>query len=151
MNFITDLCQLNLIDVYNNGKTVKQYTWEKTLCICQNNYIKTNSVLVGILVKNEAMKCKILKCILNCIINNCKPHQNFECPETELSCRFTWFGHLVSMGLVVSLNWRMWLIVYLLFYSVLLYYFSIAGSSKSIQKTSICSNKNTQKKLNNIT
>ena len=37
---------------------------------------------------------------------------------------------------------RTWLTVYLLFYSLLLF--------KNIQKTSICSKKNTQKELNNI-
>ena len=37
------------------------------------------------------MKFVILKCIFKCIINNCKPPQNFEFLKTELSCRFIWF------------------------------------------------------------
>ena len=37
------------------------------------------------------MKCMTLKCIWKCIIKNVKPPQNFEFPETELSCRFNWF------------------------------------------------------------
>ena len=48
------------------------------------------------------MKCVILKCVLKCIINNCKPPQNFEFPETELSVRFT-FG-LKSVHGFVSLD-----------------------------------------------
>ena len=51
MNFIADFYQLDLTYVYKNGKTIKQYL-EKNLCMCQNNYIKTN--LASILVKNEA-------------------------------------------------------------------------------------------------
>ena len=41
------------------------------------------------------LKCMILKCILKCRINNVKPPQNFEFPETELSCRFTWFENFI--------------------------------------------------------
>ena len=50
------------------------------------------------------MKCMILKCILTSITNNCKPPQNLDFPETELSVRFICFGkflwvcYFCSMG-----------------------------------------------------
>ena len=37
------------------------------------------------------MKCIILKRILKCITNNCKPLRNFDFLEAELSFRFVWF------------------------------------------------------------
>ena len=48
------------------------------------------------------MKSMILKCVLKCIINNCKSPQNFEFPETELSVSFTF--RLKSVHGFVSLD-----------------------------------------------
>ena len=68
------------------------------MCIYQNNYIKTN--LVGILVKNKANEVHDLEMYFQCIINNCKPPQNFGFTETELVGSFGLksFHGLVSLA-----------------------------------------------------
>ena len=76
----------------------------------------------------KQVKCMILKCILKCVISNCKPPQYFEFPETELSCRFIWFEKFHSTGRMMRL------IAYHLFYSVLLFYFSSLAAVKTLKK-----------------
>ena len=57
----------------------------------------------------------ILRCILKCIIKNCKPPQSFDFTETKLLLKFIWFEK-VSMSLLSLLDERIKFILCLLLY-----------------------------------
>ena len=84
LDFIVDfLLAASLTDVYNNGITVpKEKPFAPAIKIFKDQLINCIPA-----VKEETIECMLMKCINN----NCKPPQNFEFPETELSCRFIWF------------------------------------------------------------
>ena len=93
------------------------------------------------------MKCMILTCSLKCIINNVKPPQNFEFPETKLPCSlfglksFHGFVSLAKLGDVTdSLSSVLFVLLFYLLWPVAVKTFK-----------NINSNRNTQKELNNIT
>ena len=63
----------------------------------------------------KLMKFMILRCILKCIIKNCKPPQSFDFTETKLLLKFIWFEK-VSMSLLPLLDERIKSILCLLLY-----------------------------------
>ena len=58
------------------------------------------------------MKCMILTCLLKCIINNCKPPQSFEFPESLFGLKsiygFVSLAQLAQLAHSVLLFYSLW-------------------------------------------